>query len=324
MKRRLFLLSGTAAATAAALSACGGGGGGGGVGGPASSPANGSLATGVATSQALAADGLPAKILGCYYTAWDAGTYKITDVPTDFNVIYLFHCKPNGMGNNQGDGGVVFEHFGDITAEQVQACRKRGQKVILTVGGAGQGYAWDNREKSGKLVSSFRAIADQLGGVDGIDYNNFEGTIVHEGNVDTVGAEMVWAAKELKAAYGQQFAVTSPPQPNDPVQRRLMQILKDGGVLSYAGPQYYDWSGFNEPGYISNSIDVWTGLLGEDHVAIGLSANYSNGPSMDDCIREWNVVKAKHPTVRGMFCWSAQHNLQGGNAWGAQMRSMLG
>ncbi len=320
MNRRFFLHSGSAAAVAALLSACGGGGGGG--GGQGSSAIAGGLTTS-ASGRAAPPGSMPAQVLGCYYTAWEAGTYKITDVPTDFNVIYLFHCKPNGLGNNQGDGGVVFEHFGDVTAEQVQACRSRGQKVILTVGGAGQGYAWDDRTKATNLVDSFRAIAERLGGVDGIDYNNFEGHIIHDGNVEVVGAEMVWAAQQLKAAFGEGFAVTSPPQPNDPVQRRLMQILRDGGVLTYAAPQYYDWSGFNEPGYIKNSIDAWTSLLGDQHVAVGMAANYWNGPSMDDCIREWNAVKAAHPNVRGMFCWSAQTNLAAGNGWGAQMRSML-
>ena len=323
MHRRLFLQSGSAAAIGSLLAACGGGGGGGTSAVAGSMVGGGSSGPGQAPANAPTADGMPAKVLGCYFTAWDT-SFRITDVPTDFNVIYLFHCKPNGKANNAGDGSVIFEHFGDITRDQVQACRSRGQKVILTVGGAGQGYAWDNRTKSTNLVNSFRAIADQLGGIDGIDYNNYEGHIVHAGNVQTVGAEMVWAAQQLKAAYGQHFAVTSPPQPNDPVQRQLMQILANGGVLSYAAPQYYDWSGFNAPGFISNSIDTWTQLVGEQHLAVGLTANYHNGPSMDDCIREWNAIVAKHPGVRGMFCWSAQTNLQGGNAWGSQMRSMLG
>ena len=47
-----------------------------------------------------AADGLPAKILGCYFTAWDTA-YRITDVPLDFNVIYLFHAKPDGVRGHQ-------------------------------------------------------------------------------------------------------------------------------------------------------------------------------------------------------------------------------
>lgn len=318
MKRRLFLQSTSAAAISGALAACGGGGG----SSAGNGPAGGALATGVLASVS-SASALPEKILGTYYTAWDAGSYSITDVPSDFNVIYLFHCKPNGRGNGSGNGRVVFDHFDVISAEQVQTCRGRGQRVILTVGGAGQGYAWDNRKKSSNMVESFRAIADQLGGVDGIDYNNFEGHIVHEGNVDLVGGEMVWIAQQLRASYGEGFAVTSPPQPNDPVQQRLMKILLDGGVLTYAAPQYYDWSGFNEPGFISNRTKTWVDLLGPQSVAVGLAANYSNGPSMDDCIREWNAIKAQFPDVRGAFCWSAQHNLSGGNAWGRTMKGQL-
>ena len=38
---------------------------------------------------------MPAKILGCYFTAWDTA-YRITDVPMDFNLIYLFHAVPDG------------------------------------------------------------------------------------------------------------------------------------------------------------------------------------------------------------------------------------
>ena len=315
---------------AAVLTACGGGGGGGAAAtGEASSAP---LATGVTTAAAAApAAGLaamPSKVLGCYYTAWDTGTYKIGDVPTDFNVIYLFHCKPagsavNGSWNNVGDGTFTFEYFNDIPRDQVQAVRARGQKVILTVGGAGAGYAWDNRTKSTNFVNSFKAIADQLGGVDGIDFNNYEAGIITSDNYDAVSTEMVWIAQQLKAAYGANFAVTSPPQPNDTLQQSLMKALKDAGVLTYAAPQFYDWSGFNAVGYISNSINTWSALLGEGNLAVGMSANYGNGPSLDDCAREWSTIKGAHAGVRGMFCWSAQTNLNGGNTWGRTMKAAL-
>jgi chitinase len=279
-------------------------------------------------AQAVGLSTMPAKVLGCYYTAWDTGTFRITDVPTDFNVIYLFHCKPagaavDGSWNNVGDGSFMFEYSNDVTRDQVQACRTRGQKVLLTVGGAGAGYAWDNRDKSTSFVTSFKAIADQLGGVDGIDFNNYDAGIVTAGNFAAVSTEMVWIAQQLKAAYGDDFAVTSPPQPNDMLQQSLMATLKNAGVLTYAAPQFYDWNGFNAVGYIKNAIDSWAALVGEGHLAVGLSANYSNGPSMDDCAREWAAVKAAHPGIRGMFCWSAQTNLQGGNAWGSAMKASL-
>jgi chitinase len=334
MNRRLFLQSGSAAAVAAALTACGGGGGAAAAAGDSSSLAAGSsLASNTSAAPAAAtaavAAGLPAKILGCYYTAWDTGTFKITDIPTDFNVIYIFHAKPNaspvnGSWNNVGDGSFKFEYYDDVSAQMVQACRARGQRVILTVGGAQAGYAWDNRTKSQNFVDSFQVMYDKLGGVDGVDFNNFEGSIVTADNVGTVTGEMVWISRQLKARFGDNFAITSPPQPNDPVQQQLMKGLLDAGVLTYAAPQYYDWSGFNEPGYIKGRTDTWVSLLGNaSNVAVGLSASYSNGPSLDDCIREWDAVKATHPGIRGMFCWCAQTNLSGGNSWGGTMKKRL-
>src|SRR6476619_2285833 len=261
MQRRLFLQSGSATALAAALSACGGGGGGAASSGPVSGAP---LATGVETTPAAAAatpathglTAMPAQVLGCYYTAWDTGTFKTTDIPAEIIVIYLFHCKPagtavNGTWNNVGDGSFMFEYGNDVTRDHVQTCRARGQKVMLTVGGAGAGYAWDNRDKSTNFVKSFKTLADQFGGVDGIDFNNYEAGIVTADNFAAVSGEMVWISQQLKAAYGDNFAVTSPPQPNDTLQLSLMKALKDAGVLTYAGPQFYDWSGFNAVGYIS-------------------------------------------------------------------------
>lgn len=323
MKRRLFLHTGSAVAVAA-LAACGGGGGGEGANAGAGA-ADASLAQQGGVSTAA----LPAKVLGCYYTTWDTGTYKITDVPGDFNVIYLFHAKPrgtaiNGSYNNVGDGSFAFEHYAEVSADQIQACRRRGQKVMLTVGGAQAGYAWDNRAKSQNFVNSFRTMYDRLGGFDGIDFNNYEATVLNPGNIAAVTAEMIWIAQQLRALYGPQFGVTSPPQPNDPLQHALMMGLMNAGVLTYAASQYYDWSGFSAPGYIKNAADQWVSRLGDArNVVIGFSANYANGPSLEDCIREWDGVKATHPEIRGMFCWSAQTNLAGGSAWSRAMKPRL-
>jgi chitinase len=307
MKRRLFL-SGTAAA-ALGLVGCGGGGGGGGAAGATD------LATGVLTSTAPAAapasSGLPAKILACYYTAFTTGGYRISDIPSEFNVIYLFHAKPNS------DGSFRFEHYDEVPAADVQACRQRGQKVILTVGGASNGFNFSNRQQSQAFVASFQDIANRLGGVDGCDFNNFEA------NVGSSPEEMIWISRQLKAAFGEGFAITAPPQPNSAEDRAMLKAMADAGVLSWAGPQFYDWSGFNDPGFIANRTNDWVNDLGEEKVMLGLGANYDNGPSLQDCIREWDAVKMAHPNIRGMFCWSAQHNLNGGNVWGSTMKGML-
>jgi len=349
MRRRQFLLTSTASALGT-LTACGGGGGG---GGPTESTAYGAVAAtessasapapaGTTTTPAIpqtsaethaatdTASALPPKVLACYYTTWDTSRYVLTDVPADFNVIYLFHSKPNGTPvngsyNNVGDGSFYFEHYSTVTPTQVQTCRQRGQRVILTVGGAKAGYAWDTRTKSRNFVASFQTMYARLGGVDGIDFNNYEATILNASNVAAVTAEMIWIAQQLRALYGADFAITSPPQPNDPNQQSLMAAMAQAGVLNWAGPQFYDWSGFNASGYIAGRINTWVGLVGGDatRTVVGLSANYSNGPSLADCVREWNAVKVAHPEIRGMFCWSAQTNLAGGHGWGSAMKKLL-
>ncbi len=324
MKRRLFL-SGFSA-SALALVGCGGGGGGAAGGDAASASmvagaAPGSSA-GAGASAAATGASLPAKVLATYYTGWDAGSLRITDVPADFNVIYLFHAKPSGnpvggSWNNAGDGSFVFEYYGDVPAADIQAVRGRGTKVILTVGGAQAGFNFDTRAKSQNFVNSFRTIFDRLGGVDGCDFNNFEA------GIGSSPAEMVWIAQQLKGLYGAGFAITAPPQPNSDQDRAMLKAMADAGVLDWAAPQYYDWSGFNAPGFISGRTNDWVRDLGASRVMVGLSANYPNGPTLDDCVREWNAVKAAHPDVRGMFCWNALLNVRGGNTWGRTMKGLL-
>ncbi len=126
-----------------------------------------------------------------------------------------------------------------------------------------------------------------------------------------------------RTGSSQPWVPAAPPQPNSPADRAMLKAMSDAGVLTWAAPQYYDWSGFNEPGFISRRTNDWVNDLGAGKVMVGLSANYSNGPSLQDCIREWDAVKKAHPNIRGMFCWSAQHNLSGSNTWGSTMKRRL-
>ena len=195
----------------------------------------------------------------------------------------------------------------------MQTCRQRGQKVILTVGGANNGFNFDDRTKSQNFVNSFRKMYAALGGVDGCDFNNFEADI---GSSPT---EMIWIAQQLRASVWSELrhhgATATRRGRKD---RAMLQAMSKAGALTYAAPQYYDWDGFNEPGFISNDIDEWVTQLGDaSKVVVGLGGSYSNGPSVDDCIREWDIIKTAHPTIRGMFCWSAQTNLSAGNVWGS-------
>lgn len=322
MKRRLFL-SGSAV-TALGLVGCGGGGGG-------SAGAAGDLATGVSATGVSATTGpgqqalgsaMPARAMSTCYATWDTGRYALTDIPMDFNVINVFHAKPNGTPNggnynNVGDGSFMFEHYGEVPVADIQACRARGQKVALTVGGAHAGFNFDARWKSANFIASYREMYDRMGGFDGCEFNNFEA------NIGSSPAEMIWIAEQLKGLYGADFGITAPPQPNSPEDLAMLKAMADAGVLTWASPQFYDWVGFNAPGFISNRINDWVNALGADKVLLGLSSNYAHGPSLDDCIREWDAVKATHVNIRGIFSWNAQLNMDGGNHWGSTMAARL-
>ena len=203
MQRRLFL-SGSAAA-AMGLVGCGGGGAGGAAG--SDLPA-GLVATGLDQGELPAgpaqpvqpsapSSGMPAKVLSCCYATWDTGRFRLTDIPMDFNVINVFHAKPNGTPvggswNNVGNGSFMFEHYGSVPVADIQACRARGQKVLLTVGGADAGFNFATAPRASNFVDSFREMSDRLGGVDGCDFNNFEA------GIGTSATEMIWIGEQLK------------------------------------------------------------------------------------------------------------------------------
>jgi chitinase len=277
---------------------------------------------------------IPAKVLGCYWTAWDT-TFALTDVPLDFNVIFLFTMGPaGGGGTNTGDGSFSWGFQTEVPNATIQAVRNRGQKVILTIGGAGLGFYFSNRTQSTNFVNSAIAAIDQMGGVDGMDFNNFE----QDHNRVTSPTEMVWIAQQLRARYGPNFAITAPPggfnTAGAPVQGiaagndtglGLMEAMQAAGVLTFASPQYYDWNFYKQPDVVKEITDQWVSGLGEEQVVVGLSANYDYTTSLtlDESEREYNAIVAAHPNIRGAYAWNCTTNLQGGNAWGSAMRQLV-
>jgi len=285
-----------------------------------------------------AGDGLPTRILGNYYEAYYAyqtAQPRLTDVPLSFNVIYLFHCKFNA------DGSAHFDNLGpnEVTAGQIQTCRSRGQYVILTLGGAGNAATYLTRSRSTALVNSLNPIISAMGGVDGIDFNNYEGLTIQNLTVierSLMAQEMIWISQQMKATYGTAFAITTPPAPNYTVHMELVGRLHSASVLTYCAPQYYDWSGFKADGFISghnggtNRNLEWVNLVGANRVVIGLSANYdfTNSLTLAECTREWDFLISQHPNQRGMYAWNAKTNLsstpaEGNNLWGSTMRARL-
>jgi len=261
---------------------------------------------------------LPAKICATYFTLWSGGA-RITSVPTAYNQIYLFHCTPSG------GGAFTFEYGGNVNAADIKACQARGQRVVLTCGGANAGFNFQSRTQSQAFVDSFKKINTSLGGtLDGIDFNNFEAQI---GSNPT---EMTWIAQQLKAAYGANFSVSAPPAPGAgwaPQDRVLCKAMMSAGVMDYAGPQFYDSSDLTQAGTITSLMEDWIqNVAGGDasKMVIGLSSNYGAGPSLATCQSVWKTLSTKYPKLRGVFAWSAQDDAGGSYNWGKAMGPLVG
>ncbi|WP_229477240.1 glycosyl hydrolase family 18 protein [Massilia rubra] len=243
------------------------------------------------------------KIVGGYYPNWTPSPIRIRDVHPRYNLIYLFHAVPVG-GSPGTTGAVTFSAPGDgrgaatnLKADIAYARTTQGRKIILSVGGAGNGMSFPNRTKSQAFVNSIAAIHTQLGGIDGMDWNTFEA----DQKPDT--AEMIWISLELKKRYPG-FIISAPPAPWNAIDKEFCRAMVAAGAMDYAAPQYYDGPGLNDPAYVADNVRQWVNLLGANRVVVGFGiSNAANYMSREQAVSAWNQVKANHPDIRGGFNW---------------------
>jgi len=298
------------------------------------------------TSPAAAGDNnlmpMPANVVGMYFEVYEGSAITLLDIPAAVNVVYLFHARPGGPENpsgrfnadgtpirsfnwdNSGDGTFVMPNAGEahISIEKIRALRAAGKRVILTVGGAANGFNFNTRTRSLNFITSFKALVTQLGGkIDGIDWNTFEAYMrsVYANNpADCTAntAELVFISRTLRDFYGTSFSVTMPPTPDvfgteayrSPYDLVVAKALKDDGTLTYAAPQFYDTHFNKDVNYASGKIAQWCTALGEDKVVFGTSHGNLRG-TFDDCLtaaenyREVDKFRLTNKP-RGFFIWS--------------------
>lgn len=247
--------------------------------------------------------GLPVNVVGGYYPNWTPSPVRVRDVNAHYNLIYLFHAQP--VGGAPGTTGAVYFNFpGDgrgaatnLASDIAYARTVQGRKIILSVGGAGNGISFPDRTKSQTFVDSISALYDQLGGFDGMDWNTYEA----DQTPDT--DEMIWISLELKRRYPG-FIITTPPAPWSQRDMAFCQAMVQAGALDYAAPQYYDGPGLDDPTYVANNIAQWVSLLGAERVVVGFGIwDAVNYMTVDEAATTWNMVKPAYPAIRGGFNW---------------------
>lgn len=254
--------------------------------------------------------GLPHRVTGVYWTNWNSWI-PITDLPTSYNTIYLFAAPRGGA-----EGGVTW-NWSSPTGAQIDRVRGRGQRVILSTGGAGNGINFHSRYVSQNFVDSIVAINRQFGGtlanpkIDGVDFNTFEAEAIPN------TTEYLWMFAELKRRFGSNFIITSPPAPWKHQDKDMIRQAMAQGLMDFAAPQYYDGPGLSDPSYITANVREWVrdvagGQARRIAPGFGMESlpNYSTTAEIRSA---WNTVEQEFPGIRGAFVW--QHRTDYDRNW---------
>ena len=294
-----------------------GAGGGVAVGGAAGS------AQGGGTGSAGSSSALPAKLVAGYYPNWTDSPERIRDVNSHYNLIYLFAATPVGGApgttgalewSMPGNGKGAASNF---NADVLYARTTQGRKIILSVGGAGNGMSFPNRSKSQTFVDSVVSWYQKFGGIDGIDWNTFEG------NQAPDTTEMIWISLELKKKYPG-FIISAPPAPWNSVDKTFCSAMVKAGALDYAAPQYYDGPNLATQDYIVKSVAEWVTLLGASHVVVGFGIwDQPNYMAIGDAVKTWTAVKAAAPALRGAFDWQIHTDAAQGWPFATQLGPLV-
>lgn len=225
--------------------------------------------------------GLPDTPVALYWVYW-APIYRLVNLPQAYNIITLFHAPGTGGGNVN-----LIKPSGTIGTNlnaDIVTCRARGQKILVSIGGAGGAVGLTSQATADTLVASIKSMnlglgsgTGQTANFDGIDFNNFEG-----GGSDPVW--MTYVALRLKEYYGSSFICTSPPAPWGPSQntsdRLVLATMHRGGTYgSYSGtgldwlcPQFYDPDCNNTQALVRDQLDFY-------HTAVTVPASTVLGTS---------------------------------------------
>jgi len=265
------------------------------------------------------------------YWVWWAPFKRLVDFPTTYNIINMFHAYPaDGEVAGGTTGAVVLRKPGGTIGTNQNAdiatCRARGQKILVSVGGAGGQVYIQTQARADAFVQSIKDMNAGLGGsgttmaFDGIDWNNFEG-------VSSFPAQSTWmayAGQQLQSYYGTNFMFTSPPAAypasNAGSQvasdRLLLAKLYKEGVLDWLCPQFYDPSDLNTLANARYYLDYYNTAvtvdgvstqIPRDYIGVGFSCAATGTSarwSFADAVTAYDTLVSDGRTPKGAFNWA--------------------
>lgn len=273
---------------------------------------------------------LPANPIGLYWPYWNPGT-RLINMPSQFNMFIYFACTGSG-GGQSATGTVVYNAVSGIpiatVAEDFATVRAQGKRVLLSIGGAGAQVYVNSLTNANNFIQSIKDINVSLGGsgttaaFDGIDWNNYEGV------VDVNFRQwMTYAGQQLKAYYGSDFIISSPPAgyslsgpgPNVTADRLLLAEMYAGNALDWFCPQFYDPSDLNTLANKRLGLDVYNTAvtvngqsvqIPRNHIGVGMGLNYSGAAlsayeTAADAAADYTQLVSDGRTPKGGFLWAA-------------------
>lgn len=163
---------------------------------------------------------LPSRVLVGYWHNFDNGSgfIKLRDVSTDWDIVNLAFGEPVAGSTSR----IAFTpdpatSVAEIRSD-IQILHSRGQKVLLSVGGANGHVELRNATERQEFVDSVTAIIQQYG-LDGLDVD-FEGQSVHLNSGDSdfanpttpVIVNLISALHQIRNNVGPDFILTMAPE----------------------------------------------------------------------------------------------------------------
>lgn len=282
---------------------------------------------------------------------------KLSDIPSYYDMICVAFT-----GNTSVAGEVTFELDADLcralggyTKEQfindIKNLKKKGQHVIISVGGAEGRIDISSEAASQRFASSLTEIIDEYG-FEGVDID-LEGSAVSGVNY------IAGALRQVHDHFGENFIITMAPETyyiqadrlsaKDITTSYLRLALEIKDILTICYPQFYNSGSMNgygktivSPGnadFIASlaTLIIEAGLR-PDQVALGVpsaaSAAGSGYVSTDTVIKALNAlvygrssgsftVPKAYPQLRGVMTWSINWDAVNDYEWAKAMSAAI-
>jgi hypothetical protein len=260
--------------------------------------------------------GYPATNVAVYRKIWSSDG-DIATAPANATELRLSFAQgdPPTLGGYGSTGQAAF------VANLAQR-RQAGQRIIVSVGGAGGSVNVGNRTA---FVNGIKAIHNTLasvsgGGLDGLDWDIEAGSSFPT-------SDAIAVSLTLKQDLGSQFAIVMAPNGvNKTTYRPAAAQMHIAGCLDWIGQQYYD-APVSLSVAMSNIQEYINAGIPASKMGVGMMMPPSGASdrhwTLAQCQTNMAAIKSQYG-IRRCYLWTENHQQAAAAQWVAAMRSIVG